>query len=49
MIGSFQVSNVKKFKYYEAKSIVRNNGDYSEKTVEKAKITIAEYELKNSN
>tara|TARA_R110000851_G_scaffold42020_2_gene104873 strand:+ start:5754 stop:5894 length:141 start_codon:yes stop_codon:yes gene_type:complete len=45
MMG-FQVGNVAKFKFYEAKSIVRNSGYYSEKTVEKAKITISQYELK---
>ena len=45
MMG-FQVGNADKFKFYEAKSIVRNSSDYSEKIVEKAKITIAKYRLK---
>jgi len=47
MIGSFQVSNVEKFKFYEAKSIVRNSVDYSAKTIEIAKERIKQYRIKN--
>jgi hypothetical protein len=36
-----------KYKFYEAKSIIRNSSDYSEKTVKKAEILVAAHYVKN--
>lgn len=46
MMG-FRVSNQEKFKFYEAKSIIRNSSEYHEKTVKKAEILVADYYKKN--
>jgi hypothetical protein len=36
-----------KYKFYEAKSIIRNSSEYHEKTVKKAEILVADYYKKN--
>tara|TARA_R110000823_G_scaffold236519_1_gene362216 strand:+ start:2458 stop:2685 length:228 start_codon:yes stop_codon:yes gene_type:complete len=36
-----------KYKFYEAKSIIRNSSEYAEKTIKKAEILVSAYYVKN--
>ena len=42
MDNTIQIVN-EKYKFYEAKSIVRNSSEYSEKTLKKSKKLVSEY------
>ena len=46
MDNTIQIVN-EKYKFYEAKSIVRNSSEYSEKTLKKSKKLVSEYYKKN--